>query len=127
MKQAVAAFAENLNASWSEQRIRGELDTLARQIDKPQNELLDEVAMEIAQRFDRREMDHSIAMEKASALYNAVFLHQGVPPLLYEAYWALDEAEYGNESDSPSEEDAAENRSRAQVKRLLARSSRNDA
>jgi hypothetical protein len=127
MKTAFSSFADYIDASWSEERVKVEVAAHAARSGCSQDDLLNAVALELARRFDQQKIHHGEATAKAAALYNAVFGDSEVPRQLYAVYWALDEAEYGSEKDHRLDEDAPRKRARDEIRTILAAVARDDA
>jgi hypothetical protein len=84
---------------------------------------LDAVARLVGRSFVSGEMGHDDAMGLIAGIYNALFpsglvITSNGETLLYQMYWALDEGEYGHESDG--DKDPIDARALPAVRRVLA-------
>jgi hypothetical protein len=84
-------------------------------------DFLNQVARTVGQSFLSERISYDDAMGTMAGIYNALFQSRvaGVNTLAYEVYWALDEGEYGHESDGGL--DPIQARAIPAVRRVLAR------
>jgi hypothetical protein len=100
-RDLIERFVAALDAAVSVEAAVEVAEAFARADGVVPEDFLNNVALTVGQSFLSGRIDYGDAMGTMAGIYNALFQTRlaGVSTLVYEVYWALDEGEYGHESD----------------------------